>query len=971
MSAALVLLGSAFPAAADDTGPLTAEYSLRSWSGGDGITLGSIRSLAQTPDGFLWLASTAGLVRFDGFRFASTDLFDGDVDLPQTQARAVYVGRDGSLWVGYGEGSGVFRIHNGAVREVHLRDQFPGLVNSIIEDRAGTVWVGHDNGLMRRRGGDWTTVALPAGSDKAVYDVYEDGAGTIWVSTDEGLYRRRSDDVFEIISENPGLAREITEDNSGGIWTTDQNMAFRRSGEKPPATHFEGRGMSVLHDRRGDLWVATIGQGLWRVRQAGTRRPVVEKVTVRDGLTSDEVGGLFEDRDGNIWAGSIQGLNRLTPHKVRSITGLGLVNAVAIEPNGTVLAGTTTGLVALDENSARATRTRQVVATGAFRTLHRARNGTVWGSSNEGIFQVVDGYFAMVPTPGVALTQVTSIASGPNNTLWLSDSTVGLVRLTERRHLERFPQVLDETGRPPQLLFVDRDARLWMAFPSGRLQVRSRDGRFQWYGEADGLPHRQLFMITQDRAGDIWVGGNAGISRLQRGRFQTLSFAEGSVERAVVAFAEDHADDVWIAVAFVGIVHAAAADVKAAFENPANGLHYRLYTPSDGTAGWPDNSIGSGNGIITTDDAALWFVTGRGLTVLDPRNMRRASNSRSEAPRIMGVYANERRYTASLGTALPPETTRIRIDYTQVNLASSDRARFRYRLDGFDSDWVESTRRQAVYTNLPPGDYRFRVQAAPNRGSFGDDEAQWRFTVEPMFYQTRGFYLLAAALVMLACGSVWRLRVGRLRREVAAVFAERLRLSREIHDTLLQSLVGVSLQLDALAHEMTESTGQPAARAVSMRKQLEDYIREARESIWDLRSSKLSHQGLIGALGETGERLTTGKVRFTMRVVGTPRPCPADLERHVLRIAHEAITNTVRHSGARRVDLELAYQRSQLHLRVVDDGCGIAAEAPAPGHYGLLGMRERAADAGGQLSIESRPGSGVAVFAEFPLAASA
>ena len=969
ISAALVLLGSPFQAAADDTGPLTTRYSLRSWSGGDGITLGSIRSLAQTPDGFLWLASTAGLVRFDGFRFAATDLFDGDVDLPQTQARAVYVGRDGSLWVGYGEGRGLFRIHNGAVRDVHLQNQFPGLVNSIIEDRSGTVWVGHDNGLMRRLGNGWSAVALSTGSDKAVYDIYEDSAGTIWVSGSEGLYRRRSDDVFEAVAENPGLAREISEDESGGIWTTDQNIAFRRAGEMPPETHFEGRGMSVLHDRRGDMWVATIGQGLWRVHQPGSRA-VVEKLTVREGLTSDEVGGLFEDREGNIWAGSIQGLNRLTPHKVRSVADLGLVNAVAIEPNGTVLAGTTTGLVALDEGRALAPGTRRVVAPGAFRTLHRARNGTVWGANTEGIFQIVDGSYTPLPTPGVALTQVTSIASGRDSTLWLSDSTAGLMRLTQTRHLEPFPQVRDETGRPPQLLFVDRDGQLWMAFPSGRLQVRSRDGRFRAYGEADGLPHRQLFMITQDRRGDIWVGGNAGISRLQQGRFQTLSFAEGSVERAVVAFAEDDANDVWIAVAFVGIVHATAADVQASFENPANGLRYRLYTPSDGTAGFPDNSIGSGGGIITAGDSALWFVTGRGLTVLDPRTMRSAWDSRSEAPRILGVYANERRYASLAGTALPPETTRVRIDYTQVNLASSDRARFRYRLDGFDSDWVESARRQAVYTNLPPGDYRFRVQAAPNRGSWGDDEAQWRFTVEPMFYQTRGFYLLGAVFVMLAGASVWRLRVGRLRRELAAVFAERLRLSREIHDTLLQSLVGVSLQLDALAHEMTESTGQPLARAVSMRKQLEDYIREARESIWDLRSSKLSHQGLVGALGETGERLTTGKLRFTMRVIGTPRPCPADLERHVLRIAHEAITNTVRHSGARRVDLELGYQRRQLHLRVVDDGCGIASGAPAPGHYGLLGMRERAEDAGGQLSIESRPGAGVAVFAQFPLGAS-
>ena len=964
LPAALVLLWFAAPVLAEDaTSSLVSEYRITSWSGGDGITLGSIRSLAQTPDGFLWLASDAGLVRFDGFRFAASDLVSGNVELPLTPSRAVYVARDGALWVGYGNGMGVLRIQDGEVREVHLQKQFPGFVNAIIEDRHGAVWVGHDHGLMRRQQGTWAAVPLAGAAGRAVYDVHEDRSGTIWVSGADGLYRSTADGTLAFVPESAGLAREISEDAAGRVWTTDQNLAFRRAGVASPDVQLQGRGMSVLHDRHGDLWVATIGQGLWRVQQRDGRT-IVQKLTVQAGLSTDEVGGLLEDREGNIWAGSIQGLNRLTPHKVRSIIDLGLVNAVAVQGNGVVLAGTTTGLVALEGVSTREAGTRRVIASGTFGTLHRAADGIVWAAGTDGLVRIAGGRAVAVATPGLALTRVTSIASEGGDVVWASDGNAGLVRLQHGR-VARLAEMRDETGRPPHLLLVDSQSRLWMAFPSGRLQVRDRSGRVRAYGEADGLPHRQLLTLALDRRGGLWVGGNAGLSYLHGDRFQTLNFAEGSIERPVVAVTEDYAGDVWIAVGWVGIVHTTAAEVRRALADPRHVLRYRLYNPSEGTAGWPDPAVGAG--VATGADHTLWFVTGRGLTTLDPREMRSDQNGPPEVPRIEGIYANERRYPALGGTALPSGTTRVRIDYTLVNLASSDQIRFRYRLDGFDKDWVESARRQAVYTNLPPGEYRFRVQAARNRGSWGDPEVEWPFTIEPVFYQTRGFYAAGALLLTLAGVSAWRLRIGQLRREMAVVFAERLRLGREIHDTLLQSLVGVSLQLDALAHEVNESATQAAARAVSMRKQLEEYIREARESIWDLRSSTLRDHGLIGALRESGERLTAGKMHFSLRVSGTPRPCPAHVERHVLRIAYEAIMNTVQHSGAERVDVELVYQRSQLLLRIVDDGRGFAAGAVALGHYGVLGMRERAEDAGGHLSIESRPGGGVAVLAAFPL----
>jgi signal transduction histidine kinase len=285
--------------------------------------------------------------------------------------------------------------------------------------------------------------------------------------------------------------------------------------------------------------------------------------------------------------------------------------------------------------------------------------------------------------------------------------------------------------------------------------------------------------------------------------------------------------------------------------------------------------------------------------------------------------------------------------------------------------------RQALYTNLPPGSYRFRLQASANSASWNDAEADWSFSIQPMFYQTRWFSALCLAALGLLAMCAWRLRMRQARKELALVYGERLRLSREIHDTLLQSLFGVGLQLDAAAHKLRDSPAFVPVRSHLLRiqRQIEEYISEARQSIWDLRSPTLERRNLVDALQHTGDSLTAGKVEFVLKVTGAPRPCPSKLETHVLRIGHEAVMNAVRHADARQVEMEIGFDDRHLRLRVADNGRGFDAHAThsavTTGHYGLMSMKERAADAGGRCTIESMPGAGVEVIAEFPLATSA
>src|SRR6185436_4099760 len=238
------------------------------------------------------------------------------------------------------------------------------------------------------------------------------------------------------------------------------------------------------------------------------------------------------------------------------------------------------------------------------------------------------------------------------------------------------------------------------------------------------------------------------------------------------------------------------------------------------------------------------------------KELPRSQDSAPAPPRIEGLTADDRRYSLTSDLVLPPRTSRLKIDYTVMSLSSLERIRFRYRLDGFDTQWVDGTGpRQALYTNLPPGAYRFRLQASANSANWNDAEADWSFSIRPMFYQTRWFYVVCAAALVLLGRWAWRLRMRQARKELALVYGERLRLSREIHDTLLQSLCGVGLQLDAAAHKLRDSPSFVPVRSHLQRiqRQIEEYISEARQSIWDLRSPTLERRNLVEALQHTGD----------------------------------------------------------------------------------------------------------------------
>jgi signal transduction histidine kinase/ligand-binding sensor domain-containing protein len=976
--AAVFSVNRAAPAIGLELSAIISDYRITSWAGGDGFALGEILSIAQDQDGYLWLASDGGLVRFDGIRFARSDIVAGPTQLPAAPTRAVYAARDGSLWVGYGNGRGLYRIVHGEVRNVQLENQINGLVNAIIEDRTGALWVGHDEGLLRLRNGGWAPVTLPAkGPGRKVWAIHEDRTGRLWVAATSGLYRQAATGEFEKIPDVDGIVRAIAEGPDGRLWINDERAGFRRADASDRTQLFEARGIRVFHDSRDNLWVTTVGQGVWQVRNvSGSGETLtVRRATAQTGLVGDESSAVFEDRDGNIWIGSIQGLNRLTPYKLMSLGELGVVRTLTMGKHGAAWVGTTTGLVELTGVTPHSPGKRRQVSTAGVRALHTSGDGRVWAGTDDGLYTVDDGRMKLVAPDGASLRRITSIASDHRGALWVCDGLQGLTRVANGR-LERIHAASDDPTEWPVLAYVDDADRVWITYTSGIVRRLNPDGSVVQYGRAEGLTHSAIHTVHQDRSGNLWIGGTDGLSRLDGDRFHTITFHNEGPFRSIASVIDDDAGDLWVGIHLFGVVRVPRQEIPLAMSDASYPVRYRVYNASSGM-GYPFQRVIS-NDSWRGADGALWFVTSRGVTVIDPRELQGSQDGAPGPPRIEGLTANDRRYSPEAGLILPPRTSRLKIDYTVMSLSSLERIRFRYRLDGFDTQWVDGTGpRQALYTNLPPGSYRFRLQASANSTTWNDAEADLSFSIRPMFYQTRWFYSVCAAALVLLGMWAWRLRMRQARKALALVYGERLRLSREIHDTLLQSLYGVGLQLDAAAHQLRDSPSFALVRAHLQRiqRQIEDYISEARQSIWDLRSPTLQRRNLIEALQHAGDSLTAGKVDFVLTVTGAPRACPSKLETHVLRIGHEAVMNAVRHADARRVEMEIEFDERLLRLRVADNGRGFDEKQTSKdggvGHYGLMSMKERAADAGGRCTIESVPGAGVQVIAEFPIARSA
>jgi len=949
-------------AAAGADAPPTVRYALAAWSTEQS---GDVLAIAQDLDGSLWLGTSDGPVRFDGTRFQRWSQIAGTA-LPARPTGALAASSQGGVWAGVSGAGGVARINRGSVTLYAPTDGAPPEVNALLEDRRGTVWAAASHGLFRYASNRWSRVTETDGYDgEQAFSVYEDRAGRVWVGAARGLYRYDGTRLH-LVDGSATYVDSLAEDDAGNLWGTDRAAIVKKIGSKSPL-RLDPRirlplpGWRIMADGRGGLLVASFSGGLFRLANPTGARPLLEPIEYEHRLRGSP-RALYRDRDGNAWVGMRGGLLRLSENTFEytgPLDGLNRdgVRTAAVATDGSMWIATTQALNRLTGTS------RQSFAVSQTRVLHADRAGAMWLATDEFVGRYAMGRLIKERIPDVQASRVNGLTTTADGALWLCTAFGGVLSW-ERNTLVSHRQP-GESGRQCSSILADRNGRVWAGFGGGGVTLHDH-GTARALTERDGLAPGSVWQIVQGNDDAVWFGAAGGVSRYQNGHFTSITTVHAPITGVVPVLVVDTQGYVWMGIQSGAVLmRFPASEMDRIEKDPRHRLAYTLYDESDGlqpgTQMWQNGAAG-----VRDLAGRIWVVDGAGMTIIDPRQLPEAR--RASPPNLDAVTVNGERVNPAAVRRFANGST-VQLEYAALSLSGTLKLRFRHLLDGVDADWVyDADGPRATYANLPSGDYRFRVSAT--EGGPWVDASLWAFTVEPPFYLSRWFLIITGTLLMGGIGTTARLRVRAVRARYALVIAERMRLSREIHDTLLQSLAALAPELEALATRVPSREDTMTSELRRLRRQVDRSVRDARESILELRRNPMGTPRLADSLAELADDIETRHgVRPTVAVVGRrPDNASPDVDLQLFRIAQEAVINAVRHGHPTRIDINVSYEERQVTLTVADNGCGFDAHAQKGAardneHFGLLTMRERAEHVGGGLRIESAPGSGTTVHA--------
>jgi len=970
---------------APDSIPIRPIHQLahKTWAAQDGAPT-EIRVLAQTGDGYLWLGTVSGLVRFDGVRFVPF-LPRGSDTLPASGVRALMEGRQGTLWIVWETGA-VSHLVDGRLTSYGTQDGLAP-VFQLAESSRGELVAGTEVGLARLADGKWKDVGSEWGfMGTEARAVWFDRTDALWVETaDRVVYRPSGGPRFL----DPGwpLRRvayqaDFAQAEDGTIWMAEMARSahtLRRVGETTPVTEVKVGAYSLLIDRKGSLWVGSRGDGLRRVpdpsrirgRSVAQFGPEAEQFTEKDGLLSNVIWDLLEDREGNIWVASDRGLEHFREGSLVPFTTRGGLRPRAVFASRD--SSVWISAFATQEITRIGPRGRDSVHEPPCWCYRMAQDssGDIWAFSDTFVVRFHGLRPSKVPLEGGRLLAIDAIAIDPSGTVWLSDQAMGLVRVTGGRLDPVAPA--REIGRF-NALFSDRRGRIWVG--SGGRVVLYDHGKLSLFGAAEGVRAGQITDLYEDRGGTIWAVGAGGIHRFEGGRFRTLSEHQALPGRAVFGITEDNTGAWWLA-SRTGLLRLEPGELARALADTGRTLQYRVFDRLDGLPG--AIAMTKLQVLTRSADGRIWVGADEGVAYIDPRNL-----GRNDVPLhvlVETVRIDGRELAPSDVAAVPAGTSDLEIDYTATGLSIAERVQFRYRLEGVDTTWREvGNRRRGYYTGLRPGSYRFLVSANSGDGHWNETGASWSFRVLPAWYQTSWF----RALVVLAIGGLGGLVVAlvqrrrharsqaQLKRQYEITLAERARIAQDLHDTLLQGFAGVTLQLKAAELALPEQPDVAVETILRVQHLAQASLREARERVWDMHEIAAGGTDLPAALATIARERTAGMpIEVVVTTSGSPGRLPRSLEDAAIRIGREAITNVVRHAQASRIEIHLDFRPGTFCLAVGDDGRGFSAieaeEARRRGHFGLSGIRDRATHLGGRCELRPRPGGGTIVALELPL----
>lgn len=982
----------ALPIRGLDPNKTISQFTHTSWSAKDGIP-GPVQAIAQTPDGYLWLGTRAGLYRFDGLRFISWEAARGGDPLPQSSIMSLFTARDGSLWVGFGAGV-VARLRDGVLRTYSAADGSLRAIRSFAEDGSGSIWAGGENGLSRFENGKWHRVGAELGYRAAgAQQLVVDRRGTLWVATTGTDFGLSGDSVsvntiltlapngrqFQATGQPVAYVSQLAEAPDGQVWMFqfgDRAVSPVLGRADPNLSRaVKGEPIRGIFDGESSLWIGLFRGGIRRAPDfKHLKHASFDRFESADGLSSDGVRAAFQDREGNIWFGTNRGLdrfreNKATPFSAKEGLAQNPLLDLASTPDGTVWVITFADDVVQHFVGGRIVNQRLPPYSGSDSTgilsLYSDKD-RVWLGGSFGLAEGIGGKFSFVSVPGKPKKSgVENIGSDSSGNLWIVVWEGDKSRVRRRRNgaWTDFPNSPELPNYRCGALFGDAAGRVWLGF-DGEVAVYEND-RFHRYSAADGLPHGRIRSIASDHRGRVWFGSEGGLSRFDGRRFATLTKENGLPGASISGIVEDDDGFFWIAGA-LGIVRAGPQEVEKALKSSTYRMQTLFLDTTDGLPGLPNPA--SFPAAIKTPDGKLWFATTDGIAVIDPRRL--PMNAVPPPIVIQTLTADNRPFAISPELHFRPKVRNVEIGFAALSLSIPERVLFRYKLEGYDSDWHgPAGKRLATYTNLPPRRYRFRVTACNDDGVWNQDGATLEFDIAPMFYQTNWFLLLCGAIAIALAWIVyrWRLRLvtARLDLQYTERLSERERIARELHDTLLQAIQGLMLRFQAAAKGIPEHepTRQMLDEALDRADQV---MAEGRNRVRDLRASRDGGNDLAQAFSNVAQEFVDAShTAFRAVVEGDPRSLHPLVRDEAYRIGCEALINAFLHAHSREIEVEICYSPKELRMRIHDDGRGIDPQVLASGgkssHWGLRGMRERADRIRGRLDIRSRAGGGTEI----------
>jgi ligand-binding sensor domain-containing protein/signal transduction histidine kinase len=968
-------------------------YLVDRWTVEDGLPNNSLSGVMHARDGYLWVASLAGVWRFDGVRFTPIA-----IALPNAHVRVLLEDRRGTLWIG-SVGSGLVRVTGGRVDVIPSARLAGSDVRVIAEDAAGRVWVGTESGASVIEGDRISNFTKADGIPGDSVDSLVPGDGdAMWIGADAGICEIRGlafrcggstgaptsaaatvpgRVLKTVVQESVRTEGSLLRDRAGRLWIGGTGGLFSMNEDFAPSGAcargcFSGRAVtSLLESRSGQIFAGFAAGGVGVVDD-GT----LEEYGTAEGMAAGPVVSLAEDAEGSVWVAIYNGgLERLRRKRLRMFTtadGLPakVAGSIVEDTRGTIWAGSQCGPVSEFVGGRFVPRFIEYTKGLCALSLMAARDGSLWIGTDGGVFHWANGRMTSFGAgSGLTDLRIRALFESRDGAVWIGTLFGGLYIYQDGALSRSYGPADGVVDGQLESFAQDRDGRVWIGSNGNGLSVYE-NSRFRLLGDLEQPPERDITGMLVDRRGDFWVSTDrAGFFRHRPGRrgssWEPFGVTQGLGDSLVGLMLEDRDGNFWVSTTR-GISRIERAAIDAVADGRRQTLDPILIDRFDGLL----NPEVSGGGFDPTGlvdrNGRLWFSTIDGIATIDPSDFRIndvAPRLAIESATVGGTATELVESHLSIPAGGPP----VELSYTGLSFLSPKKMRFRYRLAGFDHDWTEAGgRRTAYYPHLPPGRFTFEVLAANADGVWSPAPATLVVTVAPYWWERASVRVVAALFGMFIVGLVVRsytlrraaARVRELERE-HELDRERRRIAQDLHDD-----IGARLTQLALMADRGPDAGAGMAAAAR------DTIQAMDELVWMVNAKNDTAESVVtycAAYADEYLRAARVRLRLNLPVGVPPATVEAETRRQVFLCLKEALNNVVKHSGATEVHLSVEVGGGEMRFEISDNGRGFALSQPSATGNGLGGMRARAEAVGGQCEIASDPGAGTRVHIHVPL----